>query len=140
MKYSPGKNSTHGAFTLIELLVVIAIIAILAALLLPALTAAKSRAYAVNDINNCKQTMLGMAMYGNDNDEAVATPGWSLGVDTWVTAANPPKMFAPHSAANFQTDYDEQLSWFTGVTAPEAGAPVPKKCGLLYPYLLNRQK
>jgi type II secretory pathway pseudopilin PulG len=121
---------------LIELLVVIAIIAILAAMLLPVLSKSKNRAYAVTDLNNCKQTLLGMLMYCSDFNDNMPAPGWTVTEDCWITAANPPAMHS-HSAANFQKDFDQQRSWFTGVTAPEPGSPQPPKSSLLYIYLKN---
>ena len=140
MKFPSAARRTFG-FTLIELLVVVAIIAILAAILLPALSAAKSRAYAVTDINNCKQTMMGMIMYVHDNDDYLPAPGWNTSAYCWIVAATPSsppaKMFTPHSMANFQSDYDQQISWFTGITAPEPGSPTPPGSGLLYQYLTN---
>ena len=58
-------------FTLIELLVVIAIIAILAGLVMPALGHAQAKGRTTECINNKKQLITALRMYGNDHTSMI---------------------------------------------------------------------
>ena len=82
------------AFTLIELLVVIAIIAILAALLLPALTRAKTKAQGVMCLNNHKQLALAWRLYTDDSRDVLPYASTSTGASA-----------PPGGTANWPDDY-----------------------------------
>jgi prepilin-type N-terminal cleavage/methylation domain-containing protein len=96
-------------FTLIELLVVIAIIAILAALLLPALTASKSKAEGIYCMNGHRQLAIAWRMYTEDSNDILVYASTSGLANNW------PDQYAwsgahmdwdPNNRANWDPDYD----------------------------------
>jgi len=98
------------AFTLIELLVVIAIIAILAAMLLPALSAAKSRALNIVCENNISQLEVCLHLYLTDNHDhfvpnnsiaAAGDPGMGLSTGlSWLPDLNAVTEIDPSNIVN----------------------------------------
>jgi len=95
--------NSRSAFTLIELLVVIAIIAILAAMLLPALSAAKQKAWSTSCNSNLHQIALGMRMFADDNNESYPESGGDI---PWNTT----------DATTGKASWSEQIFPYTGST------------------------
>ena len=118
------------AFTLIELLVVIAIIAILAALLLPALSSAKQRAWTTSCNSNLHQLGLAMRMFADDNgefypesgadihwnttDPVTGKPGWSEQIFSYVGNTN---TYNCPGNAQLPAQYRGPFNYFNGCNA-----------------------
>ncbi len=103
-KESECRAQTQKGFTLVELLVVIAIIVILAAMLLPALSRAKEKAYRTGCASNLKQIGLSIHLYVDDNNGVLPGPVWG------------------GAEADYQADDDWQLIWYL---ATYLGSPPP---------------
>jgi prepilin-type N-terminal cleavage/methylation domain-containing protein len=100
----PRKVSDHrpptlfSAFALIELLVVIAVIAILASLVLPALSAAKSKAQAIVCVNNVKQLGISYALYVMEQGmPRFGEQDWPLAKGDWHFYLEPDYLKEPKS-------------------------------------------
>src|ERR1051325_376733 len=115
------------AFTLIELLVVIAIIAILAALLLPALTKARTKAQGISCMSNLKQVQLGWFLYSGDNNDQIAkTGGMDVLEQSVATITSPPAGW-------------NKWNWGYGSMDTSPGNTESRliELGLIFPYVKN---
>src|SRR5580698_3266085 len=123
------ESPLRSGFTLIELLVVIAIIAILAAMLMPALSAAKTKAKRIQCVSNLKQWGVCFHLYAGDQNDAM--PAGFVGNAIQGTSGMWMLVFQPYYSANsisfcpMATATPDQLlvgtAFVTGIDASKLG-------------------
>jgi prepilin-type processing-associated H-X9-DG protein/prepilin-type N-terminal cleavage/methylation domain-containing protein len=114
------RRPAAGGFTLVELLVVTAMIGVLSALLLPALSKAKSHSQSIACLSNLRQQTLSWHLYAGDNNDAVAPN------NSFYSVSQPNSTNAP-----FQSESGP--SWAPGI-APLDATDANLAQGLLFPY------
>jgi prepilin-type N-terminal cleavage/methylation domain-containing protein/prepilin-type processing-associated H-X9-DG protein len=142
----PEPASQLRGFTLIELLVVIAIIAILAAMLLPALSRAKQKAWTTSCNSNLHQVGLGMRMFADENgeyypesggdiqwgdtDRTTEKPSWMEQIFPYTGSTN---VYNCPGNAQLALDLQGPYNYFNGCNAAfvAAGAFAPVKSTLI---------
>jgi prepilin-type N-terminal cleavage/methylation domain-containing protein/prepilin-type processing-associated H-X9-DG protein len=136
-----------GAFTLIELLVVIAVIAVLAAMLLPALSRAKARAYTVACLSNLKQLEVCWHLYVVDNRDllppndsiTLINPNGNAGIDARSLSWCPDHPMTDTTPSNLQQGVLFQYNTSVPIYhCPADRSTVQTAAGVPLPQLRNR--
>ncbi|MGD0573480.1 MAG: prepilin-type N-terminal cleavage/methylation domain-containing protein [Sedimentisphaerales bacterium] len=138
--FSVGGSNSEGGFTLVELLVVIAIIALLMAVLLPALSKARTQAKRIVCLSNMRQLVTAWMAYAESNDGKLVNGGQVPEPTTpaQVAAAE------PLWCTSFNTTADPGYDWCWSATISGCGVALSYeqrveklKKGALFRYCSN---